>query len=89
VLGALWGELRLSTRAESVAYWLALFGAYGSSASLFLAAILGTSSMTPIAGAGHSAPAWQEAIVNLGLQSTAAGMLVCCVLLLRGLRARR
>ena len=66
VLGALWGELRLSTRAESAAYWLALFGAYGSSASLFLAAILGTSSMTPIAGAGHTAPAWQEAMVNLG-----------------------
>jgi len=89
VLGALWGELRLSTRAESAAYWLALFGTYGSSASLFLAAILGTSSRTPIAGAGHTAPAWQEAMVNLGLQSTAAAMLVCCVLLLRGLRARR
>src|SRR5439155_27168869 len=59
VLGALWGELRLSTRAESAAYWLALFGTYGGSASLFLAAILGTSSMTPIAGAGHTAPAWQ------------------------------
>ena len=89
VLGVVWSELRLSTRAESAAYWLALFGTYGSSASLFLAAILGTSSRTPIAGAGHTAPAWQEAMVNLGLQSTAAAMLVCCVLLLRGLRARR
>ena len=69
-----------SPRAESAAYWLALFGGYGSSASLLLAAILGTSSATPIAGAGHSAPAWQEAMVNLGLQSTAAAMLsaACC-----------
>src|SRR5437867_10413512 len=33
VLGAAWTELRLSPRAESAAYWLALFGSYGSSAS--------------------------------------------------------
>ena len=64
VLGALWPELRLSPRAESAAYRLALFGTYGSSASLLLAAILGTSSMTPIAGAGHTAAGWQEAIVT-------------------------
>ncbi len=89
VLGAAWTELRLSTRAEFAAYWLALFGSYGSSASLLLAAILGTSSATPIAGAGHAAPAWQEAMVNLGLQSTAAAMLLCCLLLLWGLRGPR
>ena len=89
VLGALWAELRLPPRAESAAYRLALFGTYGSSASLLLAAILGTSSMTPIAGAGHTAAGWQEAIVNLGLQSTAAGILLCCLLLLWGLRGRR
>jgi len=89
VLGAAWTELRLSPRAESAAYWLALFGSYGSSASLLLAAILGTSSATPIAGAGHAAPAWQEAMVNLGLQSTAAAMLLCCLFLLWGLRGRR
>src|SRR2546422_1155448 len=89
VLGALWSELRLSSRAESAAYRLAFFGAYGSSASLLLAAILGTSSATPIAGAGHSAPGWQEAMVNLGLETTAAAMLLCCLLLLWGLRGRR
>src|SRR3989442_2480379 len=61
VLGAVWTELRLSPRAESAAYWLALFGAYGSSASLLLPAILRTSSATPIAGAGHPAPARHEA----------------------------
>jgi len=89
VLGAAWTELRLSPRAASAAYWLALFGSYGSSASLLLAAILGTSSATPIAGAGHSAPGWQEAMVTLGLQSTAAAMLLCCLLLLWGLAGRR
>jgi (hydroxyamino)benzene mutase len=89
VLGALWPELRLSPGAESAAWWLALFGSYGSSFALLLAALLGTRSMTPIAGAGHSAPAWQEAIVNVALESTAAAMLLCCVILLVGLGARR
>src|SRR5438093_6705058 len=88
VLGAVWGELRLAPRAEAAAYWLALFGNYGSSASLLLAALFGTSTMTPIAGAGHTAPAWQEAVVNFGLQSTAAAVLVSCVLLLWGFRGR-
>ncbi len=89
VLGAARTELRLSPRAESAAYWLALFGSYGSSASLLVAAILGTSTATPIAGAGHAAPAWQESMVNLGLQSTAAVMLLCCLFLLWGLRGHR
>src|SRR3989442_13051466 len=60
VLGALWTELRLSPRAESAAYWLALFGAYGSSAALLLAPILGPSNATPNAGARHPASAWQK-----------------------------
>src|SRR5438034_9647430 len=67
VLGALWTELRLSPRAESAAYWLALFGGYSRSASLLLAAILCTNSATPIPGAENSAPAWHEARVPLRL----------------------
>src|SRR5207244_12799633 len=63
VLGAVWTELRLSPRAESAAYWLALFGAYGSSASLLLAAILGTSRMSPIAGGGLAGSACMEGLV--------------------------
>ena len=88
VLGAVWGELHLAPRAETAAYWLALLGNYGSSASLLLAAILGTSTMTPIAGAGHSAPAWQETLVDFGLESTAAAVIACCALLLWGFRGR-
>jgi len=45
--------------------------------------------MTPIAGAGHSAPAYQEAIVNFGLMTGAAALLVACALLLWGLRGPR
>jgi len=89
VLGAVWSELRLGTRAEGAAYWLAVYGAYAGWAAVQLAAIFGTSRMTPIAGAGHNAPAYQEAIVNFGLATGAAALLVACTLLLRGLRGRR
>jgi (hydroxyamino)benzene mutase len=86
VIGAVWTELRLSPRAETVTFWLLLFGNYGSSASLLLAALLGTSASTPIAGAGHGASPLAEAIVTLSLQVTAAAMLLVSALLLAGLR---
>jgi len=89
VLGALWSELRLGARAEGAACWLAVYGAYAGWAAVQLGAIFGTSRMTPIAGAGHTAPAYQEAIVNFGLATGAAALLVACTLLLWGLRGRR
>src|SRR2546428_1161894 len=70
VLGAVWGELRLAPRAETSAYWLALFGNYGSSPSLLLAALFRTSTMTPIAGAGHKAPPGQGAGGHFRFEST-------------------
>ena len=87
VLGAAWNELRLSARAETATYWLALVGNYGSSLSLVLAAVLGTRSSTPIAGAGYGASATAEMIVTIALTVFAVPVLVCCVVLLRGLRS--
>src|SRR3989442_16025372 len=78
VLGAVWSELRLGTRAEGAAYWLAVYGAYAGWAAVQLAAIFGTSRMTPIAGAGHNAPAYQEAIANFGPPTGGAAPLVAC-----------
>jgi hydroxylaminobenzene mutase len=89
VLGALWSELRLGTRADGAAYGLAVYGAYAGWAAVQLGAVFGTSRMTPIAGAGHTAPAYQEAIVSAGLVTGAAALLVACGLLLWGLRRRR
>jgi len=87
-IGAIWSELRLSPRAESTAYWLLLFGSYGSCASLLLAAVLGTRDATPIAGAGYGASPGREALVTASLSVTAVGLLVACVLLLWGLGRR-
>jgi hydroxylaminobenzene mutase len=85
VLGAVWSEVRLGTRAEAAAYWLAVWGTYAGWAGVQLAAIFGTHSMTPMAGAGYAAPAIQEAVVSAALAAGAAALLVACVLLLRGL----
>src|SRR2546422_488427 len=85
VLGAIWSEVRLGTRAEATAYRLAFYGAYAGWAAVQLAAIFGTIRMTPIAGAGHAASAYQEAMVTFGLVPGAAALLLACVLLLRGL----
>jgi len=88
VIGAVWLDFRLAEPMAAVTYWLVLVGTYGSSASLLLGAIFGTSSGTPIAGAGHHAAPWQETLVATGLEATAAAILACCVLLLWGLRGR-
>lgn len=86
VLGLVWTHLRLSTRWRDVLFWLALYGTYANWAAVLLAAIFGTGRLTPIAGAGHTASAWQESLVGVGLYSVAAAMLTVCVIALFGLR---
>jgi|SRR6516165_2328179 hydroxylaminobenzene mutase len=88
VVGALWNEMRLGERSEAIAVVLLLFGLYGGWLVLQLAAIWGTSGMTPVAGAGHAGAPWQELLVGVGLTTTGVALLVACVLLLRGLGRR-
>ena len=88
-IAVLWGQLRLSHRATAAAWWMIVLGGYGSVASLLLAALLGTSRATPIAGAGFSAPGWQETLVTAALGITGVPVLVASLLLLWGLRASR
>ena len=45
----------------------------------------GTSRLTPVAGTGFSAAAWQENLIAAGLIPMTLSMVVCCVLVLRGL----
>ena len=89
VVGLIWNRLRLSPAAARAAFWLVLYGTYGSSLGLLLAAMFGTSRSTPIAGAGHVGAPWQEALVDFTLMTSAVAMLMACVLLLRGLGRRR
>jgi len=86
VLGLVWGRLALSTRAQVALFSLALYGTYVNWGSTLLAALLGTSRRTPIAGAGFSGQPWQEHLVDFGLISLSVAILAACCLALWGLR---
>ena len=66
VLGAVWNEVRLSSRAKAIAYWVALYGTYGNWFVTTLAAAFGTAvafsdyrSRAPrIALAGNTGDVW-------------------------------
>jgi (hydroxyamino)benzene mutase len=86
-LGAIWKEVRLSQSAKMTAFWLALYSTYANWFFTTLAAVLGTAAMSPITGAGHSGPPWQEHLVTAGFVSVGITIVVACVLVLRGLGA--
>jgi (hydroxyamino)benzene mutase len=87
-LGAVWRHVELAPRAETAALVLLLYGTYGNWASVSLAALTGASRMMPIAGAGHSGPAWAEAVVAFGIVTVALAMVAALGLVLRGLLRR-
>ncbi len=84
--GVVWQQLKLSGRQALFAFWLSLYGAYTTWAYTLLGAFWGTSRLTPIAGAGYSAPAWQETLVQAALVSEVAAILLAFGLILYGLR---
>lgn len=88
-VGAAWGEVRLSERLSKWTFRTALFGAYANWGVTLLAAIFGTNSMTPLAGAGHRGAQWQEVLVGAGFASVGLAITATAVLLLFGLRRPR
>lgn len=84
--GFLWNELKLSTGLMKAAYWLLLYGTFANWSFTFLSALLGTSKITPIAGAGHAGTATQEAILTAGFTSVGISMVFAVSILLYGLR---
>jgi hydroxylaminobenzene mutase len=86
-LGAAWREARLGERSARVAYTAALVGGYGNWAVTTLAAMLGTTAMTPIAGAGYEGSRVQEALVTTGFVAVGVLMLTMAAILLQGFRA--
>lgn len=86
VLGLIWERLILSARPRLFLFWLAIYGAYANWFTTILAAILGTSRRTPIAGVGFKGQAWQENLIDVGLISLAFAMVAACVIALWGLR---
>jgi len=88
-LGAVWLEVNLSPKLKSMTYWLVLYGAYVNWATTALAAALGSSALSPITGAGHSAPPWQDTLVTVLFMSVGLTTMASTLLVLWGLRRRR
>ncbi len=86
VLGLGWEELRLGERGQKVGYALVLFAAYTNWSATLLAAIFGTSKLTPIAGAGFVGPAAAEAVVSVLLVALSLAMIAALILFIKGLR---
>jgi len=83
-LGAAWGNIILSIRLQTIAFWLLVYGAFANWLFVLAAAIFGTSEMTPIAGSGYSGLPWQETLVNVGLMSVGVAMVMGTVILVIG-----
>jgi (hydroxyamino)benzene mutase len=87
VLGAVWTEVRLSARFKALTYWGVIYGTYGNWLITSLAALFGTSAMTPITAMGHRALPWQEQMVTFGFASIGIVIIVSLLLILWGLSA--
>jgi len=89
LVGAVWEDIHLSPGGQSALFWTGVYSAYVNWAGVFLAAVFGTGTGTPIAGAGLAAAPWQEALVAFCLFSGGGVVLVMCVIALLGLRPAR
>ncbi len=83
--GLLWRHLELTSMQRSLCLWMSLYSLYAIWLAQVFAAILGTSSATPIAGAGFAGTDLAEAGVNLLLYSGASLLIVASVIVLLGL----
>ena len=85
-VGAVWHRCQLSPRAAALAFSTVLYGAYENWITTTLAAVFGTSAMTPLASGSHRAVDWQELLITVGFITVAIAMLVSSILLLIGFR---
>lgn len=88
-MGAVWAHLALKELLEKITFWLLIYGTYANWLFVSLAAIFGTSYMTPIAGKGYVGAPWQEQLVNIGLGSVGVAMVVGCGIVVYGLIRRK
>jgi len=84
--GVLWQRLILPRSLSACLFWLLVYAGYANLSFTFLGGALGASHFTPIAGAGHAAPLWQEVIVGVGVVSATVSGIAAALLLCYGLR---
>ena len=89
VAGFLWNELKLSVGLKKVLFGTLVYGTFVNWLSTLLAAVLGTSKTTPLAGAGYTGSELHENIVTAGLVSIALAMVFSLVVIIYGLRGNQ
>ena len=89
VAGFLWNELKLSVGLKKVLFGTLVYGTFVNWLSTLLAAVLGTSKTTPLAGAGYTGSELHENIVTAGLVSIALAMVFSLVVIIYGLRGKQ
>lgn len=88
-LGAVWAHVRLTERLATLATGLLLYGSYANLAATALSAWTGAGAgFMPLAGAGHTGPAWAELAVSALLGSLSLAMLAGVSLTLWGVTRR-
>ena len=87
VAGLLWVRLSLTPAQFTLVFWLLLYQAVVAPLSNLLAAAWGAgTSIIPIAAGTARGSAVQEAVINIGLRSAGAALIVALLLILWGLR---
>jgi (hydroxyamino)benzene mutase len=87
-IGATWSRLALSQGQARITRVAALGAAYVNWGTGCLAAAWGTSRLTPLSGAGYSAAAWQESVVQALQVSLAVAIIGAVAMIVYGLRPR-
>jgi len=85
-LGLAWGLLAMSPVQARLTRAAFLCGAFGNWGTSCLAAAWGTSRLTPLSGAGYSAAAWKESMVQVLQVTLALAILAGAVSVVYGLR---
>ena len=88
-LGLAWGLLAMGPAQARLTRGAFLCGTYANWGTSCLAAAWGTSRLTPLAGAGFQAAAWQESVVQILQVSLALAILAGAVSVVYGLRSPR
>jgi len=88
-LGLSWGLLVMGPVQARLTRGVFFFAAYGSWGASCLAAAWGTSRLTPLSGAGYSAAAWKESVVQVLQVSLTMAILAGAVSVVYALRSPR
>lgn len=88
-VGLAWPKFRLSPKASTSLFWLAIYGTFANWMATLLAAFWGGGRSMPMAAEGHAGSPLQEGVIDALLVSLSLAMISVCILALWGLRNTR